>query len=198
MKKSVCVKEGDFDNSDGTKRNLGSVFDKRAIRFGNLIMTSTRKIGFCGVAAAILMGLGAQNAGAQTLVRVSSLGGVSSASTMSLTQTQAGSFDVFVPIAKYLGNGDAEKLSAWFSNSIEISILGESNTCSKSQAKQILRAFYNTYSPRSFEITHKAAQSNVKYALGHLKAGGETFLVSIFLCMKDNCYDIHQLKIERL
>ena len=107
-------------------------------------------------------------------------------------------FDVFVPISRYLGNGEAEKLSAWFSNSVEITILGESNTCSRSQARQILKSFYASYTPRSFEITHKASQGNMKYAIGNLKAGGETFVVTVFLCMKDNCYDIHQLKIERL
>ena len=107
-------------------------------------------------------------------------------------------FDVFVPIARYLGNGDAEKLSAWFSGSMEITILGESNTCSRSQAKQILKSFYTSYTPRSFEVTHKASQGNVKYAIGNLKAGGETFVVTVFLCMKDDCFDIHQLKIERL
>ncbi len=111
---------------------------------------------------------------------------------------QSSVFDVFVPISRYLGNGDAEKLSAWFSNNVEISILGESNTCSRSQARQILKSFYASYTPRSFEITHKVSQANSNYALGHLKAGGETFLVTIFLCMKENCYDIHQLKIEKL
>ena len=107
-------------------------------------------------------------------------------------------YDVFVPIARYLGNGDAEKLAAWFSGSMEITILGESNTCSRPQARQILKSFYASYTPRSFEITHKASQGNVKYAIGNLKAGGETFVVTVFLCMKDGCFDIHQLKIERL
>ena len=90
------------------------------------------------------------------------------------------------------------ELSAWFSSSVEITILGESNTCSCSQARQILKSFYAAYTPRSFDVTHKASQGNMKYAIGELKAGGETFVVTVFLCMKNNCYDIHQLKIERL
>ncbi len=123
---------------------------------------------------------------------------VSAQNVVPASMGSAEGFDVFVPISKYLGNGDAEKLSAWFSNSVEITILGESNTCSRSQARQILKSFYTAYTPRSFEITHKASQGNMKYAIGDLKAGGETFVVTFFLCMKDNCYDIHQLKIERL
>ena len=142
----------------------------------------TRVMNF-GLLSAVLMFCCA-NASAQSVIPVST--------------GNADGFDVFVPISRYLGNGDAEKLSAWFSNSVEITILGESNTCSCSQARHILKSFYAAYTPRSFDVTHKASQGNMKYAIGELKAGGETFVVTVFLCMKNNCYDIHQLKIERL
>lgn len=125
-------------------------------------------------------------------------GNISAQSVIPASMGGSDGFDVFVPISRYLGSGEAEKLSAWFSNSVEITILGESNTCSRSQARQILKSFFASYTPRSFEISHKASQANMKYAIGNLKAGGETFVVTVFLCMKDNCYDIHQLKIERL
>ncbi len=125
-------------------------------------------------------------------------GNISAQSVIPASMGGSDGFDVFVPISRYLGSGEEQKLSAWFSNSVEITILGESNTCSRPQARQILKSFYASYTPRSFEITHKASQGNMKYAIGKLKAGGETFIVTVFLCMKDNCYDIHQLKIERL
>jgi hypothetical protein len=38
----------------------------------------------------------------------------------------------------------------------------------------------------------------MKYALGTLNAGGEMFLVTIFVNFKDNGYKIQQIKIERL
>ncbi|MBQ1655614.1 MAG: DUF4783 domain-containing protein, partial [Bacteroidales bacterium] len=41
-------------------------------------------------------------------------------------------------------------------------------------------------------------RANMKYALGTLKAGGETFNVTIFLSCKEDRYRIQQLKIERL
>ncbi len=125
-------------------------------------------------------------------------GTVSAQSAVPVSAAGGDGFDVFVPISRYLGNGEADNLSAWFSNNVEITILGESNTCSRPQARQILKSFFAAYTPRSFEVSHKASQGNMKYAVGDLKAGGETFLVTIFLCMKESCYDIHQLKIERL
>lgn len=110
---------------------------------------------------------------------------------------QNSGYDVFNPISKYLGTGDADKLSAWFSDNLEVTIFSDSNDSSRNQAKQILKSFFNSYTPRSFEITHKAGRSNMKYALGHLNAGGEVFLVTIFVSYKDSGYKIQHIKIEQ-
>ena len=110
----------------------------------------------------------------------------------------ADSYDVFVPIAKYLGQGDAEKLSAWFDDNLEITIMSTTNDSSKNQAKQILKAFFDSHTPRSFEIRHTASRSNSKYALGFLNAGGEVFEVTIFVSNSGGMYKIQQLKIDRI
>lgn len=107
-------------------------------------------------------------------------------------------YDVFNPISKYLAMGDAEKLSAWFSDNLEITIFSDSNDSSRNQARQIVKSFFRSYTPRSFEITHRAGRSNMKYALGTLNAGGEMFLVTIFVGYDDTAYRIQHLKIERL
>lgn len=106
--------------------------------------------------------------------------------------------DVFTPISKYLSQGDVEKLSAWFSDNIEITIISESNTCSRIQAKQILKSFFSTNKAREFKISHKVSQSNVKYAMGRLSAGGKLYLVTIFLTLKGDNYQIQQFKIENI
>ena len=106
--------------------------------------------------------------------------------------------DVFNPISKYMAQGNAEALSAWFANNLEVTILARGGDASKAQAKQILKSFFDNYTPRSFEITHTAGRSNMKYALAELKAGGETFQVTIFVSYQGNTYKIQQLKIERL
>ena len=114
------------------------------------------------------------------------------------TSAQDKSYDVFNPIAKYISLGDADKLSAWFSDNLEVSIFSNSNDSSRSQARQIMKSFFKSYSPRSFEINHTAGRSNMKYALGTLNAGGELFTVTIFVNYKDSNYRIQHLKIERI
>ena len=106
-------------------------------------------------------------------------------------------YDVFVPISKYISQGDANRLSAWFADNLEVTIISSSNDSSKNQARQIVKTFFNTYTPRSFTISHKASRANMKYAYGTLNAGGEVFLVTIFLNYKDGSYQIQQLKIDR-
>ncbi|MDD6828544.1 MAG: DUF4783 domain-containing protein [Bacteroidales bacterium] len=106
------------------------------------------------------------------------------------------SYDVFIPISKYIAAGDAESLSAWFADNLEISVLSSTSNSSKNQATQILKFFFEKHKPRSFSINHTAAGQNSKYALGSLSSGGESFMVTIFVSMCGQSYKIQQLKID--
>jgi hypothetical protein len=117
---------------------------------------------------------------------------------LSSTKGQDVSYDVFIPISKYIEMGDADKLSAWFSDNLEVTIFSNSNDTSRNQAKQIIKSFFKSYTPRTFKISHKAGRPNMKYALGTLTAGGEMILVTIFVGYKDAEYKIQQFKIERI
>jgi hypothetical protein len=61
-----------------------------------------------------------------------------------------------------------------------------------------MKSFFKSYTPRSFEVSHHAGRANMKYALGTLSAGGEMFLVTIFVNFNGSAYRIQQIKIERL
>ena len=74
---------------------------------------------------------------------------------------QDDSYDVFVPIAKYIRQGNAGKLSAWFADNLEVTVISSSNDSSRNQARQIVKAFFDSYTPRSFDITHTAGRSNM-------------------------------------
>ena len=113
-------------------------------------------------------------------------------------QAQSERNDVFTPIGKYMVKGDADCLSAWFDDNLEVCVASQESNASRAQAKQILKTFFDAYTPRSFDITHTAERANMKYALGDLNAGGETFTVTIFVSAKSDGYKIQQLKIERL
>ena len=112
-------------------------------------------------------------------------------------QNRSDSYDVFIPIAKYLRNGDADSLSAWFADNLEITVFSTTNDSSRNQARQILKSFFDSYTPNAFDIEHTAGRSSMKFALGRLKAGGEIFEVTIFASIKGDSYKIQQLKIAK-
>ena len=113
-----------------------------------------------------------------------------------ILSAQDNSYGVFVPVSKYIEEGNAQKLSAWFADNLEISVLTGSGSCSRKQARQIMKSFFDKHRPSSFIIEHRASRANMKYALGLLVAGGDKFYVTIFVGMKDGDYRIQQLKIE--
>lgn len=106
--------------------------------------------------------------------------------------------DVFVPISKYISQGNVDALSAWFDDNLEISVISKSTEASKAQARQILKTFFESHTPRTFIITHQAGKGNMKYALAELNAGGERFQVMIFVSCVKGSYRIQQLKIDRI
>ena len=113
-------------------------------------------------------------------------------------RAQGGEYDVFVPISKYFAQGDAESLSAWFADNLDVSIGAGSNSCSKSQARQIVKSFFDNNPPRTFTISHTAGRGQMKYAIGNLKTGSETFLVTLFVNIDGSGYKIQHLKIETM
>ena len=112
-------------------------------------------------------------------------------------QAQPAGYDVFIPISKYMAQGNADNLSAWFDDNLEIAVISQSSSASKAQARQIVKNFFESHNPRSFEVNHTAGRDNMKYALGTLKAGGENYSVTIFVSSKGKSYKIQQLKIEQ-
>ena len=104
---------------------------------------------------------------------------------------------VFVPISKYLYEGDAEKLSAWFYDTIELSVENEDAVMSRTQACRMMAAFFDRHRPESFQIYHSASKSQVKCVVGKMVAGGEHFNVSIFASNRGEGYMIQKLQIQK-
>ena len=120
------------------------------------------------------------------------------AGTAAKAQNQDGEFAVFSSITRYLLQGDVNSLSSWFAENMDITVISSTRSCSKKQAREILRSFFSANTPRSFEVTHRASESNKKYLIGQLNAGGELFQVTIYATAPGGeTYKIQQLNITR-
>ncbi|MBO8481370.1 MAG: DUF4783 domain-containing protein [Muribaculum sp.] len=120
-----------------------------------------------------------------------------SAKAQSLATTQGNEADVFVPIGKYIQQGNADRLSAWFADNLEVTILGNSNDCcSKNQAKEIMQAFFDANRPYRFNIIHKSGESIMKHAIGRLYCNQSNYSVTISVMIGENGNHIQILRID--
>ena len=104
--------------------------------------------------------------------------------------------DVFIPIAKYMESGDADKLSVWFADNLQVDVMGTINNCTRNQAKLILRNFFTNHTPKEFKIMHKSGRPPMNYAVANLDAGGSQYRVIIFVKSVNGKNEILQIKIE--
>lgn len=96
-------------------------------------------------------------------------------------------------ITAAINKGDAGSLSVFFNSSIDLVILGRESMCSKSQAEQIMRDFFNKYPNQGFEVLFEGGKENSKYAIGRYTTTNQIFRVYILI----KAQIIHQIRIEK-
>jgi len=96
-----------------------------------------------------------------------------------------------------IGRGDATAMSAWFHQSLEMSILEEEHETSKNQASRILESFFKSHPPSGFKISFEGTKEQSKYAIGTLTTSKGSFRVNIFFLDKEGKRLIYYLSIEK-
>ncbi|MEA2106716.1 MAG: DUF4783 domain-containing protein [Bacteroidota bacterium] len=92
--------------------------------------------------------------------------------------------------------GNADELSRYFNNTIELVILDKEDVYSKVQAKQIIDQFFLDHTPKSFEFVHQGGKEESQFAIGKLVTFNGTFRIYLLIKLKNDKSFIHQLRIE--
>lgn len=100
-------------------------------------------------------------------------------------------------LAEAIGKGDANAISAWFHQSLELTILEEEYETSKIQASRILENFFKSHSPTDFTISFEGTKEQSKYAIGTLITKTGSFRVNIYFLTKEGKRLIYYLSIEK-
>ena len=114
-----------------------------------------------------------------------------------LVLPQVLSLTVPAGLSKAIGQGDATAMSAWFHQSLEMSILEEEYETSKNQASRILESFFKTNTPTGFSISFEGTKEQSKYAIGNLSTSNGSFRVNMFFLNKEGKRLIYYLSIEK-
>ena len=96
-------------------------------------------------------------------------------------------------ISKSLKSGDASTLSQYFDNSLELIILDDEDSYSKTEARSKVQSFFQSNSPRSFVMKHQGSAPNgSKYIIGTLTTSSGSFRT--YIVVKNN--RIQELSFE--
>jgi len=103
----------------------------------------------------------------------------------------------FDEVIKAIKSGDAAHVSAFFDNTVEITLPDKSNSYSKNQAELVLRDFFAANTVKDFEILHKSGTSGSQYCIGNLKTSNGIFRTTIFMKQKGDKELLQELRFER-
>jgi len=93
--------------------------------------------------------------------------------------------------------GDARKLSAFFHQNLEMTILDKDYMSSKIQATRILEDFFRNNKPVDFSISFEGTKEKSKYVIGTLNTKNKNFRINIFFLNKGEEMLIYYLSIEK-
>jgi len=100
-------------------------------------------------------------------------------------------------LSEAIRKGDATAMSAWFHQSLEMTILEEEYETSKNQASRILESFFKSHTPTGFTISFEGTKEQSKYAIGTLSTANGSFRVNMFFINKEGKRLIYYLSIEK-
>ncbi|MDQ2862481.1 MAG: DUF4783 domain-containing protein [Bacteroidota bacterium] len=103
----------------------------------------------------------------------------------------------FDEVIKAIKSGDADQVSSFLDNTVEITLPGKSNSYSKSQASLVLKEFFAANSIKDFEILHMSDNSGSQYCIGNLKTSNGTFRTTIFMKQKGDKELLQELRFEK-
>ncbi len=104
--------------------------------------------------------------------------------------------DVSGNIEKAFSNGDAEALSEYFNQNVELVMEGPGKIYNKNQALIILKDFFSDNRPDRFQKLHEGNKDNSIFMIGNMMSSGKTFRISVLLKKSGGEFLIHQIRIQ--
>jgi len=100
-------------------------------------------------------------------------------------------------LVEAIRKGDANRMSEWFHQSLEMTVLEKDYMASKAQATRIIENFFKNYPPSEFKISFEGTKEKSRYAIGSLKCEGNSFRINMFFMTSGNDRLIYYLSIEK-
>ncbi len=83
-----------------------------------------------------------------------------------------------------LRSGDADELSKYFDDNVELTLPVKSDSYSKAQAQVILKDFFGNNGVKGFDLKHKGDSPGGHYCIGTLQTKSGSFRAHVFMKAK--------------
>lgn len=102
-------------------------------------------------------------------------------------------------ISTALSAGDADALSRYFSDNVEISIQDKEQIYNKAKATEVLRTFFGSSQPKSFTQVHKGTsrENSDQYCIGNMVGSAGTYRVYIYLKVNGSNLSIQEIRFDK-
>lgn len=100
-------------------------------------------------------------------------------------------------VSSALKQGDANALSSFFNNSVELVVLDKEGIYSSDQAKVIVSSFFSENRPSGFKSIHTGGKPEATYVIGNLDTSSGQFRVYFLIKGEVNAQKIYQLRFEK-
>ena len=102
-------------------------------------------------------------------------------------------------ITSALNSGDADALSKYFADNVEISIQDNEQVYAKAKALDVVRGFFSTSKPKAFSQVHKGTsrENSDQYCIGNLTATSGNYRVYLYLKVSGDSLSIQEMRFDK-
>ncbi len=102
--------------------------------------------------------------------------------------------DIINQVKEAIKTGSSKEIAQYLHPQVDLTINGEMNNYSKTQAEFVLREFFRENPPSSFTIVHQgASKGGLPYAIGQYLSNGSTYRVWMRIKNLENQYLVHEI-----
>ncbi len=103
----------------------------------------------------------------------------------------------FSAIAKAINEGNIERLSGYFDQNIEVTLMDDNGLYNKEEASRIIKSFFKESPARSFKLVHQGSNNKgLHYCIGDLVTAQGAYRVCYYLKEVDGSFVIQEFGIE--
>jgi polyphosphate kinase len=97
-----------------------------------------------------------------------------------------------------LRSGDADGLSKYLDDNVEVTLPVKSDTYSKAQAQVILKDFFDNNNVKGFELKHKGDSPGGHYCIGTLQTKSGNFRAHVFMKSKGSKEVVKEIRFQSM